>query len=234
MKFRNVLLSVSVAALLSSLVVNAASLSVNGSAAIEGNYGLEVIMNDTSSAYVMDDSPINETTYRAQFMLDWNTLQFATNSGPGSNMAILKLFDMDVPGPLPRQHVIVGLRLGGDGVPKVFLKLIQYDGITSWPIWRDHLGSPLELNLPTTAGGYPCGIRVEFQQGTTGSPADGVVRFARYNAYAPGVWNSKENSEVVNYLLDVDSAYLGAMAADATSTGSFYLDSFESYRTLAP
>jgi len=233
MKMRNILMLVAVAVLLSSPAVNAASLDVNGGAAIEGSYGLEVIMNDTSSAYVMDDTPVNETTYRAEFLLDWNTLQFATTTGPGSNMSILKLWDMDVPGPLPRQHVIVGLRNGSAG-PVLFLKLIQFDGTSSWPIWRNELGSPMELNLPGTAGGYPCGIRVEFQQGTTGSPADGVVRIARYNAYAPGVWNTKEHTEVINYLLDIDRAYFGAMAADATSTGSIYLDSFESYRTMAP
>ncbi len=235
MKARSVLLFSAVVALAIAPILHAASLSVNGGAALEGSFGLEVLMNDTSSAYVMDDSPVNETVYRAEFLLDLNDLNFSASSGPSSNHSILKLWDMDVPGPLPRQHVIIGIRLGGDGKYKVFCKLIQYDGATSWPIWRTDLGSPMELNLPSTAGGYPVGVRVEFVQGTTGGGgADGIVRFARYTNFDPGNWNTKEHVAVLNYLLDVDRAYFGAMAADATSTGSFYLDSFQSFRTLAP
>lgn len=218
-----------------AFVASGASLDVNASAALEGSFGLEVIMNDTTSAFVLDDSPVDETVYRAEFLLDWNDLTFASSSGPTANHAVFKLWDMDQPGPMPRQFVVIMLRLGADGNNKVAAKIINFDGATSTPTWRNESAAPMELNLPPTAAGYPVRVRVEFQQGTTAAPADGVLTLSRATNFAPTTFAERTHSEVQNHLLNVDRIQLGgAGAMDATSTGSYYLDSFESYRTLAP
>jgi hypothetical protein len=51
-------------------ISGAATIEVNGTAAMEGSYGLEVVSDgvDNSSAYVQDDSPNQESTYRASFL----------------------------------------------------------------------------------------------------------------------------------------------------------------------
>lgn len=213
----------------------AANWAVNADAAIDGAFGFEVLMNgDTQSAFVFDDTPDNETVYRAQFKIDWNDLAFAANSGPTSNLGVFKLWDMDQPAPLPRQFLTIGLRRGGDENRKIFAKIINFDGVNSTPTWRNEANSPMEINLPSGPAGYPVIVRVEFTQGTTTGPGDGVVSLARATNFDPTNFNTKTHSEVENDVINVDRAQLGATAADADSTGSFYLDSFESFRTLAP
>jgi hypothetical protein len=160
---------------------------------------------------------------------------FAASSGPTANHAVFKLWDMDQPGPMPRQFVVIMMRKGGDGNNKIAAKIIQFNGTTSTPTWRNEALSPMELNLPANPAGYPVTVRIEFQQGTTLSPADGVLSISRATAFDPTSFVTKTHAEVQNSLLNVDRVQLGgAGAMDATTTGSYYLDSFESYRTLAP
>lgn len=226
------------AAMLLATGAQAASLNVNAGAAIDGNYGLEVIMNDLSLAYVVDDTPNNERVYRASFELDWNTLQMNATVGSNSWFTILMLWDLDQPGPLPRQNTMLGLQYSADLRPKIFMKIINFDGVTSSPTWRgdpdaaNPFGTPMQLNLPTHPSGYPCTVIVQVTYGTPGL-ADGVVTMSRDNEFAPGIFLTKTYSTVQNGYLDVDLITFGAVSGiSATATGSYYLDTFESYRTL--
>ena len=46
-------------------------------AALDGNEGLQVEINDNNSIYVVDDTPQTETRYRARFAFDPNAIQMA-------------------------------------------------------------------------------------------------------------------------------------------------------------
>ena len=58
----------------------AASLAVNGGAALEGSFGLEITFDgDAQRAYVEDDSPTAETHYNAKFRFDPNSIVMGEN-----------------------------------------------------------------------------------------------------------------------------------------------------------
>lgn len=59
--------------------IDGGDLSVSASAAVEGNYGLQAGIDDTTLLYVEDLSPMDETHYRARFYLDPNSLAMATS-----------------------------------------------------------------------------------------------------------------------------------------------------------
>jgi hypothetical protein len=52
-------------------------LSVSTTAALIGSNGMQVVVDDTASNYVVDEQPIAETRYRARFYLDPNSITMA-------------------------------------------------------------------------------------------------------------------------------------------------------------
>ena len=56
-----------------------ADLSVSSSAALIGEYGLQVLVNDNESVYLTDDTPDAEAHYRAFFYFDPNSLAMANS-----------------------------------------------------------------------------------------------------------------------------------------------------------
>jgi len=63
----------------SSSRTNGSGLSVSSAAAVTGNYGLQVAIDDNNAIYVRDDSPSAETHYRARFYFDPNSISMANN-----------------------------------------------------------------------------------------------------------------------------------------------------------
>jgi hypothetical protein len=61
----------------SSSVTDSGSLSVTPAAALDGSFGLQAEINDNNSIYVIDDTPDAETSYRARFYLDPNSISMA-------------------------------------------------------------------------------------------------------------------------------------------------------------
>jgi CSLREA domain-containing protein len=57
-----------------SAVKNDGDLSVNAAAAMDGDFGLEAVLDDTVPLFVTDWSPVAEPEYRARFLFDPNTL----------------------------------------------------------------------------------------------------------------------------------------------------------------
>lgn len=224
----------------------AADLDVNAAAAIDGSYGLEVIFNgNTQLAYVLDDTPANETTYHALFKIDIpSSFDFARAfPQPTAELrqeAYHMLFgirDVDQAGNA-RQHLQVHIKKFETSY-KLFARaydptnpLAAADGF----VYRDHLGNAMEVNLPGLGGpGYPVIVLVEWQAESANGANDGIFTLKRANNFDPSTFTGKSNTQMGSYGLNIDEQYVGAPGGvDVGTTGSYYIDSYESYRTLAP
>jgi hypothetical protein len=72
-------------------------LSISSNSALQGLSGLQALINDTSSIYVTDYSPINDSQYHARFLFDPNSISipnnnsFAIFTGAGGNGITFRL-----------------------------------------------------------------------------------------------------------------------------------------------
>jgi hypothetical protein len=64
----------------SSARTGGGDLRASAGAALDGMYGLEVVINDTATMYLQDDYPAAETHYRAQFIFDPNSIVMANGN----------------------------------------------------------------------------------------------------------------------------------------------------------
>ena len=65
---------------------NSGNLSVNGGAALEGNYGLQAAFTNKTNMLVRNDSPTAEARYRARFYFNPNSISMAT----GDNITLFQ------------------------------------------------------------------------------------------------------------------------------------------------
>ena len=192
---------------------HAASLDVNGTAALVGSFGLEVqFAGDTQVAYVQDDTPANETVYRASFQMD------PTNLNLGANDRFTVLFGRD-------QDQSTGtlrleMRRNATNRMRLMGAVKKNDGtfsVTNNPVkWL-------------VVGNQPIGIMVEavFEFGASGGGSIKVTRLdTNGSTMNDGINNGNFNLDLVRFGAPRD--------VDAGTTGSLYLDEFESFRTLAP
>jgi hypothetical protein len=181
-------------------------------AALNGtNYGLSVdIDGSTNNAYVEDQTPEAETTYRAAFWLDPNSLSMA-------NWDRFAAFLMKGPG-----NLNVGrLQLQWAG-GNYRLRFSCLNNGSTWKFAR--LNGTGQKALPI--GDNPVQVVLETvwlgsNQGYCGMTVGGVEHWN-------GGYQSGNNP--------IDKVRLGAtknMGA-VTALGEFYVDEFESFRTLAP
>ena len=78
-------------------------------------------------------------------------------------------------------------------------------------------------------------VLVEFRAESSAGANDGIFSLKRANNFDPSTFAGKTNSQMGSAGNNIDEAYIGAPGGvDAGTVGSYYLDSFESYRTLAP
>jgi hypothetical protein len=197
------------ALVLSAATANAASIAVNNAAAMNGtNFGMEVTLNDTAPAYVLDSTPNAETTYRGSFWLDPNT--------------------WDTQG-IRNSHVIFsGNGQGGVAVLRVYM-LFNPAGATARRvrIWCKEDNGVFAKSTNITLG--PIGAepprKLDFEMIT--GPGTGSCTLTRSGGSAPSV--SLTNLD--NDTWDIRTGRLGAITSvDAVSSGSYYLDEFESFR----
>jgi hypothetical protein len=201
---------------------HAAGLAVNGAAALQGSYGLEIVMDGTNAkAYVEDQTPADESIYRISFLINMNDLVMA---GPTA---------------VTNQHAIIDTTTtGGD----IGLRLVLQDkkklsrwqikakagvSISTNPTKTTRKTSPVELE-PTGAAPTTHQIDIEWQEGSAPDVRDGFIRI-RVDG---GAWSS---NTLENFDFGIDKTKFGGInGVDTTSTGSFYLDDFQSFRSLAP
>jgi hypothetical protein len=56
------------------------NLSISSAAALSGTYGLQALINDNNTLYVVDEKPNTEVRYRARFYFDPNSITMANNN----------------------------------------------------------------------------------------------------------------------------------------------------------
>jgi hypothetical protein len=202
-------------------IISPGRLEVNEDAALEGECGLEVLTDGTTvNRWVMDESPTNETTYRASFLINMNDFAFngatsATNkhilfantarNGAGANEAAVRLFLKE---------------RGSRFVVSASAQNTAGDRSRHTP----NVTLEAYVDCCTTHQ-----IEVEWQQASGPGIGDGIIR-VRVDG---GPW--AQRTTVKNTGQEIYNARLGAFTAiDSESTGSYYLDDFQSFRTLAP
>lgn len=222
-------------------VNNTAALGGTGTACSGGNCGLEVFHDNTSKAYVQDDSPADEAIYRASFLFDPNSIA-ATTAGTASFRH--PIFGAYGPNPDP----------GNFSCPNtVRIPMVRVFFLWRW--WDD------SYYLQGIGNGDRCGARAAFVNGDssqrrilfsdgpirvcveveTGPSETGRFRIAAVaaNASCPtsedgGAWAWRP---ITNGNMAVNQARLGSIDLNNFGTGedgSYYTDEFESFRTLSP
>lgn len=192
----------------------AATLDVNETAALEGSFGLAVIFAaDTQVAWVEDDTPAGETVYRARFLMDPRPLSM---TGTDRFVILLGRSDTD------RRCLRLEIRTQNDKFRLLGAIKKNADGDSSWAKTND----PVDWLV---IGNQPIGVMIEsvYEFGGAGG---GLVQVTRLDTLA-----STRNDGVNNGLCNIGSIRFGAAkGVDAGTTGSLYLDDFQSFRTLSP
>lgn len=217
---KKLVLLLAVAGLLMGAPLFANSLDVNADAALNGsNFGLEVISSgvfgNPAAAYVADTSPTGETVYRVAFAYKGNDIDMG---GPGGGRADgHPVFYGRGPSNGATQNLIqifIAPRADNDNLDEFIVKVITDDG-------GNRRAGRVNVNRTST---YT--MMLEFVVGD-GSD-NGTVTFYRNGTQfgnATGVDNDTQTIEDVRF-----GAPRGTKAG---TTGSYYLDDFESFRTLS-
>ncbi len=183
-------------------------LAVTTDAAIAGVYGLEVIVDGSPKAtFVADATPTDEQVYRASFRIAHNDLIMTEGTG---------------------HAIFMGRMAGGAGnVVRLYMRR-QGDSYKIRCRWKKDTGGTGFCGQFTFA---PINTRLtlEWVQASDVGTFDGIVRLYKGDAL------KAERTNLANAMFDIDTVRLGLpQGASATSGGSFYLDDFLSFRTLAP
>ena len=195
------------------------TLYVDPVAALEGtNYGMITEFDGSSNQiYVEDDTPLDETIYRAVFSFDPNS--FTMTQG-ASRMAILFMRDFNPAGGMPSGGMIRIEMVKKNDKFRILGKVKKNNGL-----W-------VKTNTPGTGwlvlGDEPRRIMLEYVVGS----GDGLVRLTRMDTLV-----FSENTGINNSFWNVDNIRMGGtrlMTGVASFNGTMYFDEFESFRTLAP
>ena len=227
MRVSRMMLLLAVACLIAPGTLQAAnSLDVNGPAAIEGNYGLEILHDGSGNrVYVKDNSPADETVYRMSFWVDKTVISMDNCGGSCATRYVMFLARQEDPTAVTVFRVIFGR--------------LAVDGAGSTPRYTVRLGTRQDNGNFRYIGGVVVGsvkqIMVEWAAGN----GDGVARLYARNNTGLAFSLKGERTDLDNDTMNIDHIRLGACSAlddqgsDVLTSGSLYLDSFESYRTLS-
>lgn len=209
------------------------SLTVNGTAALEGSYGLSVNIdgaNNTTDAYVVSDHPANETLYRFSFRLNPGTLSMDA-SGQARFFVI-----GNIRKPTPdKNFFFVYLMLGQDGWWHLQANARQDDG--TFQPWQ----TTVKVCSVNAGASVPCStftnIQITYEWAAASAPGanDGYLKVYRDGGSTP----IRTFSNMDNDTQSIESAWFGAIwmannTQGAAANGSYYFDSFESYRSVQP
>ena len=191
----------------SAFAVN--SLAVNMDAAIVGVYGLEVLVDngDATAVYVQSGEASDEKVYRASFRIGHNDLAMTENSG---------------------HMIFTGRQQGGNGnIIRLFMK--RQGGTYKLRCrWKKDLGGTGFCGQFTFAPINTL-VTVEWVASTGDGDDNGAINLIK------GTNVQASRTGLDNDTFDIDTARLGLpQGATSTTDGSFYLDDFQSFRTLAP
>jgi len=214
--------------------VSADTLTVNASGAMNGtNYGLVVSHDNTSGAFVMDDTPAAEDTYRAEFLFDPNSI--APSPSPANMRQMIFTAHGNNPDPgnhsCPMTTYITPFR--------VFL-YINCQGCPAQQYWvkayvRGNWCGEAGVAQVSIPADQPSKVCVEWENGTPGRIAlTAVAAAAACPTTGDPAWAVRTYN---NSLMAIDFVRMGAPEVNhfgAGEVGDMYFDEFASYRTLAP
>jgi RHS repeat-associated protein len=183
-------------------VTNNGNLSVTTSAAIDGEYGLQAVIDDSNDLYVLDGNPFGDPHYRARFYFDPNSVTIP-------NSQEFDIFNAkDINGGTAIQ---VRLRGAND---EYQVKLVTQDdnvqtNATDWMSIADE----------------PHAIELEWQTASTSESGDGYYAF-----WLDGVEQALAEN-LSNFTKRIDSARMGVMSLSTSSIeGTIFFDDFSSNR----
>jgi hypothetical protein len=214
---RSLLAFVALSLLLTGSAFAQSSLDVNATAAMNGtSFGLEVILNNsTDLAYTQDNSPTDDTVYRASFWFDANSIAMPTATrfpiflGRDDSLGNRLRLQMQYHGPSDNYR----LRLQGRNFAGDFVNALSTVNNAQWLAIGAPGNGPVQVTLEAVFAGAG-GASLCLQ-------ANGLTHDKT------GFGNGNQGA--------IDNIRFGATRSiAATFNGSFYLDEFESFRTLSP
>ncbi len=210
-------------ALLAGSAFGATSLSVTADAAMAGtNFGLEVTFDGAGGiAKVVDDTPADESTYRAQFWIDFSNVTMADSTF----FVFQRSTDTDL---FRSGHQLLVTRKNN------LYRVSGRAGTNNPTAFRI---TP-RLNVTDACG--PVHLQIERTQSPTPGVGDGELTITVLDGgtcLADGTFvNTTQfhGNGVNNSNVNIDDLHFGAVGSVSTSTtGDLYLDEFASFRTLS-
>jgi hypothetical protein len=189
----------------STTVTDDGDLSLSSASAMFGSYGLQALIDDTTSIYAVDRSPKGELQYRARFYFDPNSVSIPSGNG----------FSI----------------LGGSGnvgsTCRVMLNnaggsyTVQLLAVTDASAWV--AGAQIAtLDEPQL-------IEIEYKAASAVGANDGYLKLWLNETLVDTIENLDNETRLI------DDVYLGAASSlDSGTSGTIYFDEFESYRTARP
>jgi PKD repeat protein len=176
-------------------------LSVTSAAALAGVQGLQVDINDNFPLYVSDESPNNETRYRARFYFDPNGIEMANGDS----------------------HVILmGYSDSTDIMRIFFRKESGLYKVQAWTLLDSGAWRATTNYAISDAAHY---LELEWQAATGAGADDGALTL-----WIDGV-EQQTLSGLDNDTRRMERVQLGAVdGIDTTTRGTYYFDAFESRR----
>ncbi len=186
----------------SSSVTDNGSLSAASTAALDGTFGLQAVINDLNSIYVTHNTPDALSQYRARFYLDPHSIQIADGDG---------FYIFSGYSDSSNEALRVELRVL-QGVYQLRAALSDDDGIWTNSSWIDVTDAPhlIEFN-------WSAATIVDANDGSFSLWIDEV--------------QSASLTGINNDTLQIDEVSLGAVSGlDVGTQGTLYFDAFESRR----
>ena len=184
----------------SSAQVDQGDLSVTTAAAIGGSYGLQAMLDDNRSIYVIDDSPSAETAYRARFYFDPNSISMASGNA----------------------HIVF-LAWDDAGVVAFRIELRAFQGDFQVRGVAPLDSSPAYLTPWITVADGPHFLEASWWSATTEDAWDGGLHFFVDGGLLAG------DDGLDNDGRQVDSLRLGAVSGvDSGTRGTYFFDLFAS------
>lgn len=225
-------LAIGMLVLLMAGVASADSLVVNGTAAMEGSFGMQVSHDNSSQAYVQDNSPNAESIYRASFLFNPNNI--SPENGNWRQTIFLTLGPNPNPGvgacPSNPSAFLSGMR--------VFLYMTRGGQDYSVQVWGrgNQCGEASTMRIAIPSNG-PSRICTEFETGPTLTGAIRLAAVSGTGACPAGGDPSWREQSMSNNRNQIDLVRLGTPQLNNFGRGEngvMYFDDFQSFRTLAP